>query len=497
MFKKSLISIAGMIGLSMLLTTNISAQEVPYDYEVESPFFHYTESDDFEGTAEPMTVEVTGAEADEEYTFAVEEITENGNFDRNITTFTETADSNGNLTVEYTFNEQNGEGYPYRLQDVERGETLMKGFVADTPHEEFRDSNDNRGSFDAVAFGNVVYNDDSFNNLMYDGDNPNQSVVQQGDYILLHYRLPIASQDDEHRINIASENTESELGYISSKDIYDFQGGDDTGERRSFLVLNTDGSIPAFIDDNTDTSFDDSTLNPFEANLSKGVYTAMLEDTVDDEEYLSENPLFVSDVEEEEWQLYADNSSVREGYFIRWNVIRETEEIWEVMEDDLFLDTPRQDNFVDQLEEYNDSTVIRYRVSDDIDVGEEGSVTWELAKSSTGDWYYGHSNAVFNVDITEDYEIREFRALEDNVNSFLSSIGLDDTAGEMFVVTLVTVTATILVIWLGGGFSTVAVVNAGLIALFSIIGFIPLWFIIVLVMIIIFGIMLRMKGGDD
>lgn len=468
------------------------------DAEVNSPYFHYSSGDS--GTKIPVDISFTNLETYEDYSIKVNRLDDNGEYREQIYGTINNSGSEGVIDFTYEFKDDLEEhGFPYEVEIAKEGQsytTIMKGYVAEPPSEDFRSSGVNRGSYEAVGMGTVVYNSNG-EGYLHDEENHTQVLTEYGDYMLLHYRFPSASKSDEHIIRIFDENNQEIELEISTKDIYEFQGNDDAKARRSFILVNTNGEIPAFVDDRADTSFTVRD-NPFKAQVEKGVYSYELEDTVNNEYYKGESVWLVGENGNEEFNLYPERDSIREGYSIIWNVIRNTEEISEVYNRHFFVDIPKQEEYGNQIEnEYKERSQIRYRVSDDIGVGEEGSVYWSIEKTLDGDtvvdWQNGRSGSEYTFTFKEDYEIRFAKEIEDALTDFLDSIGLSDEAGQIMFVMISIVAVSAGLAFIGAGLPVLMIANFGLIGVFALIGFIPLWLIIGLIMLAVMGLMIALK----
>lgn len=492
--KKGLLFV--VLTLLMIFAFALPASAQNWDSEVNNAYFHYAGGD--AGTEQPVDIDFSDLDTYEDFSVSVQRLDSNGNVTETIHNATITSDGDGEASFEYEFEDDFEEhGFPYQVKF--EGTTVMKGFVAEAPSEDFRSEGDYRGSFEAVAMGKVVYNEGG-EGLLHDAEKHEQVLTEHGDYMLLHYRLPVASEDDEHIIRIFDENNEETEITISSEDIYEFQGNTDEDARRSFILVNTSGEELDFIDDRAySQSYEEN--NPFEADIDKGVYTYELEDTVDVDTYEGESVWLVGEDGEEEFDLYADRTNIREGHNIRWNVIRNTEEIADVYNEHIFLDVPTQDDYGDEIAEaYEENTLIRYRVSDEIGVGEEGSVNWFIEKTleddSVVDWQNGISGSEYTFDYEKDYEIRTPDEIEDALTDLLDNIGLGDEAGQILFSMISIIAVSAFLAFTGVSSIVILIANFGLIGVFALIGFIPLWLIIGLIMLAVAGLFVAFKGRD-
>jgi hypothetical protein len=489
----------GLLTLVMIFAFTLPASAQSWEAKVNSAYFHYSREDG--GKEQPVDIDFTGLEPNKDFSVSVQRLDSNGRVIETIHSaiISSNVDGIANFTYVFgdNFNDFKQRGFPYQVKF--EGITVMKGYVAEPPSDDFRSSGVYRGYFEAVGMGTVVYNEFG-EGLLHDEKNHAQVLTEENGYMLLHYRLPIASIDNEHIIRIFNENNQEIELTISSNDIYAFQGNTDAEARRSFILVNTSGEELPFVDERAYSLSWVNGDNPFKAKVDKGVYTYELEDTVDVETYKGESVWLVGNKDNQEFDLYADRTDIREGHVIRWNVIRETKEIADVYNSHTFFDVPSQENFGDEIEDgYERNTLIRYRVDDSIGVGEYGCVSWFIEKTLVAgtvvDWQNGISGSEYAFYFEEDYEIRSPAEIADALTDFLDNIGLGDEAGKVMFTMLSIIAVSAGLAFAGVGTTVILIANFGLVGLFALIGFIPLWLIIGLIMLAVAGLFIAMRGN--
>ena len=280
-------------------------------------------------------------------------------------------------------------------------------------------------------------------------------------------------------------------------DIYTFQGGRPLDYRTGFIIVSTNGEIPAFVDNRDNIAVTSFTRadNPFTTRFEKGVYTMAAFDNQNVKRADGQSPILIGSNALREWLLTADSPSVRHGYQIRWNVFRETKEISDVFSKHRFIDIPRQEDFGELISrDYRRILNIRYIVSDEIGVGENGSVYWYI--ENPNDWFFGVDSWQFKYVLTSDYSIRLPIPIQDSLKDFLAAFGLDNTIGYMIFSVIMMVAVSFVLAYYGAGTIIIAVANFGLIGIFATMGFIPLWLIVGMVMFGVIGLVTVFKGRE-
>lgn len=480
---------SGYVNASVVDTSTFSTGE--YDVNLLSPRMHYR-TDDF-GLEIPLNISFDyGDKTDIPYSFQLIRLDNNGNAVEIIRIFEGYTPANGVVNIMHVFEEA---GFPYEVADVINNISIMKGYVIERPSPDFCSEGGGRQTKFALAINDVAYNTGT--GFLFDGTNHQQHLVKQGDYFILHYKLPYDSRDKDYRIKIAYENENIIFLEFSIQDIYTFQGGNTISYRQAFIVVSTNGEIPAFVDNRNNIAVASFTKadNPFTAKFKKGVYTMAGFDNLNVKGADGQSPILIGSNADREWFLTADSLSVRQGYQIRWNVFRETKEISDVFNEHVFIDIPRQDEFGELITtDYRRIVNIRYIVTDTIGVGENGSVGWFI--NNPNNWFFGLDSNQFSYVLSSDYSIRLPNSIEDNLKDFLTAFGFDNTIGYMIFSVITLVAVSFVLAYYKAGTTVIAVANFGLIGIFAALGFIPLWLIVGMVMLAVIGLITVFRGKE-
>lgn len=492
MKKVLLVIFSVLLLMTVVLPSNYAcASTGDYTVTLLSPRMHYR-TDDL-NDAIPLNIRFDyGENSNVPYQFQLIRLDSNGNAIEIIRTFEGYTPSDGIVNITHEFE---AAGFPYEVVDAINGLSIMKGYVLERPSDSFITSGTGRERYFALAINDVAYN--TSNGFLFDGSNHQQHLVRQGDYFILHYRLPYASHDNDYRIRIAYENENRIYLEFSTHDIYAYQGGTGRNYRRAFIVVSTNGEIPPFVDNKNNiavTSFSRAD-NPFTAKFEKGVYTMAGFDNENIKRADGQSPLLIGNRADREWYLTADSLSVRQGYPISWQIFRETKEISDVFNDHVFLDIPKQENFGELISrEYSRIVNHRYVVNDGIGIGENGGVRWFI--ESPDDWFFGVTSQEFGYELITEYTIRLPQPIEDSLKDFLGSFGFNNTIGYIIFSVIILIAVSFVLAYYGAGTAVIAVANFGLIGIFAVLGFIPLWLIVGVIMFSVIGLIVVLKGRE-
>lgn len=477
------------VNASSIDTSTFSTGE--YEVRLLSPRMHYRI--DVLGYNLPLLIRLDyGGRANVPYSFQLIRLDNHGNGVEILRTFEGYTPADG---VEYLMHNFEEAGFPYEVVDTINNISIMKGYVLEPPSPDFRTAGGGREASFALAINDVAYNTGT--GFLFDGNNHQQHLVKQGDYFILHYRMPSNSPNNDFRIKIAYENENRIFLEFSMDDIYTFQGGSGIDHRNAFIIVSTNGEIPAFVDNRNNIAVASFTKadNPFTAKFEKGVYTMAGYDNQNVKRADGQSPILIGTNADREWLLTADSLSVRHGYQIRWNVFRETKEISDVYNKHRFIDIPRQDDFGELISrDYRRIVNIRYIVSDEIGVGENGSVYWYI--ENPNNWFFGVDTSEFRYVLSSDYVIRLPHSIEDSLKDFLAGFGFDNTIGYMIFSVVILVAVSFVLAYYGAGTTVIAVANFGLIGIFAALGFIPLWLIVGMVMFAVIGLITVFRGRE-
>jgi len=370
-------------------------------------------------------------------------------------------------------------GFPFRIVDDTTGRVLEYMYITDTPSVSFTSSGDRRGPYEAVGIGDIVYNDYGVGLLHNPEDTTGISVSSDG-YILLHYRLPIASTSATYTIRLYNELT-NESYDITSDDIYEYQA-DGTGApqaRRSYIVLSPNSVYPSIIDEDSANLAWSTGFNPMRANLAEGVYSYELLDETLARVATGESVLLVTN-EPKLWELTSPRFRIREGSVKTWVIYRYSETISSVYNNHLFEDMLTSTYYSDRLATYSEVTEIMYR-TEYLYTG-EGLARWDI--ETTENFNNGLTAGSYYFYLTESYEVYEVAQLDDSLNNMLESFGLSGTLGELFFSVLIIILTSLGLAYINAGSTVIMIAVLGLVGVFSLLGFIPIWLI---VGVLIFG----------
>lgn len=430
------------------------------------------------------------------YTFNINEISNTGAYVQTIATKVVTPDVGGDGNFTYTFTD---EYCPFAIEYDLLGVTLSKHYVAPVPtrmyaEENHRDINDTYGDYViSIGIGDIVYNDKT--GMLHDAYQPDQSLYTYGDYILVHYSIPIPTETDSI-ITIFDMNTSIPILYIESDDLQIYN----PDVYRGFLVMSTNGAIPAIVDEFTcEFTGDNWQL----ATFNKGVYDYMLAKygTVS----LGESVFIVSDSPIYEWKSVNSKSSLKEGQTQTWTITCNTNEVWDTYHNIYFKDnssgTYKIGSAVNIPEPYPatyaETFVISYQVNMDEDT--DGGGRFRVGPMQYSNFIVSEPTINYSYIIDKSFTITEVTDSTSYIGDIFDLFGLGTVTGKLIASLGVIAIALGALAIFGVPLVGIGIVVIALYIIFVALGFIPLWTVIIIGLAIALLLirMFLLGGGSD
>lgn len=369
--------------------------------------------------------------------------------------------------------------FPY---EVMFGQTILhRGWVASAPH----------ASKHEIAVNNVA-NRSSINAH----SSTNVDIVQRGDYFLFHYELPVSG---DYTVVFVNESTSEIVFSLEKSEILTYQGGATathrnafipivtyTGSRVSTQLFNYNKALTTFIEsDFPFARLTGRTQNMFN-NLNYGVYTYYLLDDTDAIEVSSPSVFLITN-SIDEYTLQAPRGVVAENGRVRFLLNRSTPAVYD------FYDTfSMYDDYQDETYTFS-SLFTTMQTLGWTATDEGGDVT--LTMTSDADMFFGDGGDTFPIVFESQYTVGEVDRLRSGIDQALILTGLDNTAGNVLLFFFFIAIVNILLLL--ARFTGIALIipNIVLLAIFTYIGLLPLWFIVPIFGIITIGGLSVMKGG--
>jgi len=95
------------------------------------------------------------------------------------------------------------------------------------------------------------------------------------------------------------------------------------------------------------------------------------------------------------------------------------------------------------------------------------------------------SGDVYYLSLFDTYKIRGATGIQEATDGWLDSIGFADTTGKMLISMIIIIAISILLFVLKANFTIVLIIDFAVIGLLSLLGFIPVWIILFIVMIVV------------
>lgn len=427
-----------------------------------------------------LVYEFVGMEPDTTYTFKINSLDENGQFFQNIATKIVNSDGDGEASFTHVFS--GSAFYPFEVRDNSNNYRLLTHFVAPRPTHLYLNA-DHRlevnGSIISVAVGDVAYNTQS--GILHDPYQPTQSLYEYGDYLLIHYSIP-NPEDAIYGIVIKNIATGANVGIIASDDLYTFNR--ELGyAKRNFIVVSTNGVKPYIIDQWVE--LDDYTGDDWHHfNFEKGAYDYALLELDGDNTVIGESVILIGDDNIAEWALTVASATVTENSNQTFNFAVNTSEIWDAYNYMYFLDKSSglfkigsSSGYVKHPFSYQSSFTLTY------------PVTTEIFDDGAGRWGIKPFRYNFNADLEDVYYeylieksfiITPVTDATDAIGSFLTLVGLGTSEGKLLFSLVGVIIGMVAVVLLGVPVGLAGLIGLIILAIFTALGFIPIWTIIII-----------------
>lgn len=415
------------------------------------------------------------------YTFKINSLDEDGQFFQNVATKIVNSDGDGEASFTHVFS--GSAFYPFEVRDNSNNYRLLTHFVAPRPTHLYLNADhrlDVNGTIISVAVGDVAYNTQS--GILHDPYQPTQSLYQYGDYLLIHYSIP-DPEDAIYGIVIKNIATGANVGIIASDDLYTFNR--ELGyAKRNFIVVSTNGIKPYIIDQYAELAeYTGDDWHYF--NFDKGAYDYALLELDGDNTVIGESVILIGDDNIAEWALTVASATVEENSNQTFNFTVNTSEIWDAYNYMYFLDKSSglfkigsSSAYVKHPFSYQSSFTLTY------------PVTTELYDDGAGRWGIKPFRYNFNADIYEDvyYEyileksfiITPITDATDAIGSFLTLVGLGTPEGKLLFSLVGVIIGMVAVVLLGVPVGLAGLIGLIILAIFTVLGFVPIWTIIII-----------------
>lgn len=416
---------------------------------------------------------------------------------------TDNNDDNLDGYLEHTFSYElpdpvtSEDGYIYIAYDEINENVLASGYLFKDAHDNF--VNENGYNFVAT---NESYYGILQEPIQYEGDYTDY-MFNDSNFLITHFGVDIG-ENDQSLIRFYSETTD-QAKLINTEDPYnefcdmDYQGAVTLSEE-CFYYSSSGSLLPPLINYLNSSSiahnlYLEAVLDEYQSNYinilynasyadNKGVYTYELTNLLGT--FYGQAPVFYFDTFND-FELISH--SVKEGGVLRSNLTKPFD----------YLD----DAFDYQYLFDNNTSVYYFNIDDSVNQDiylevffglspDDATVTYNLRRVDA--YSNGAANDTYNTFISDSYVMRAIIPFEEKVDNSLEVIGMNDTAGRIIIAAIVMVFVTILVYFVSRNPLITLIADFLAFALLMVLGIVPTWIMLFLLVILLVSIFLKRKG---
>lgn len=401
-------------------------------------------------------------------------------------------------------------GYGWVAYNGVDGNVLDAGYVFDETSNGFSTAlTDVRSITYAVGINDSPYNNIS-NDYQMDRNNMENYIYNNDNPMILHYRASrSAINADAVTLSFYFENDSYSLD-ISLNDLHSlFHYSGSSLVVESFLMFSADDDSPPLIELlETQTVFNDminnildnynSYMNNFLStdivDNDKGFYTYSLEydnGATIDHVAIGESPLYFVN-EDLLYDFYLSNDSIRVGNHITINIDKFNENIDDIYGDQYIYDDNTLSSYDEIIMDYP-NVEITYNLVEAYAV-DSSFVRYYLINNQSYD--NGADLDAYDIYFNATYDIRVYRDLDIVINDTIDDFGFNTDASRVLLSIIVMFLLSLfLIIAIKMTFIVVLIVDFVLYSLLAILGFVPLYTLIVLLLVIILLVINTLRRG--
>ena len=317
-------------------------------------------------------------------------------------------------------------------------------------------------------------------------------------YMILHYRIPQALINVYGYKTIVItdiiNNTTEET--FTTDDILSLQGLSDitnaTDFINSFIVIPLDQTISGGLD----TSYDiiDERFNVFLNEYTEGsYYIGMVEPATPTTLLDGSSAVWnIMDDEHNPFEFIQTLSDVSLDQLQRLTFYKHSELIYSGYTTTYARDIYKAIDYSSNINETNYTYAASYYPSDVLSVGDNSYTAWYVEPSFMP---YSLDPSDFTIEMDDYYTIVDEAGIAGDIDTMRTMWGMSDSNGAIiFSIVIIAAINIIILMKYKSGF-IIAITNLVLVSVLSFLGFIPMWFIMGVVLISILGFMYSMSGG--
>lgn len=317
----------------------------------------------------------------------------------------------------------------------------------------------------------------------------------EDDYLILHYNAPelnpqLTDNDVIRFIDIESNTIEESF---TLEDVFSFQGGNLGDFKDSFVPLTIDGiMIPALL-----TDFDHINDAYLYTEFTAGSYLPVMvyaPNSFSLTDYAS-TVINITDTLSFPFELNLLKKTITLNDIQRLTFRVNHVDISKAYETTEARDNGNITNYIDLLNLTPISFSVGYKPADTLVNGDEVGVHWKLKPKFLP---YSIDTSEFAIELTDSYIIDdEVLDVKGNINNLFVYYGNGDETGKALISIFIVLLANMaLALWLKArAFIIYAIVNSALILLASVLGFVPIWFLIGIGILIMISVIIAVNSG--
>lgn len=492
---KKLFLLLVVIPLLFVLGSNVNINAESgaefYAHEVYTPRFTYIEDED----GLPLYITVNFSFYDtplyDTYNIRYEQVDYNGNYMRLLSANDYEPEVLG-LYYEIQFNDNftkirfpDGENIAfYRI--VYNELVIYSGAVMKRPIYESMESN-------TIEMMDYVYNSGGLP-VVTDHE---QYTINENDYFIIHHRFDEDyATDPSYDLDIVIHDLSSGVlsGVISTSSILGTQlfNGDlvDDGinVRNSFILVTTNGEIPPFAICDFDLLNDSYGAI---VNLGVGTYQVSLKNNSGNWVYSPKTPLNIANEDNTIFDINMSSNYYEVADQLRVTFFRDNANSNNAYDTTIADDSMVGSFGISAIDEFTTTKTINYDMSDIAEDGDLGTVTWTLVTSGV----FGAPNTTYyKITVIDHYDVIDNPSVEGRIFNLLGSFNLNNEIGYMLIVFGVFLLLNIGLALIRSPLSAYVITDVLLLVFFIFLGFVPVWFSVMLGMLILVGLLVIMRS---
>jgi len=361
---------------------------------------------------------------------------------------------------------------------------IYSGAVMKRPNFEDVDGN-------SIELGDYVYNSDA----LPDVTEHDQYTINEDDYFIVHYRFDEDyATDPSYDLDIVIHDLSSGIlsdsittTEILTTQLFNEDLVDAENVRNSFLLITTDGELPPF------AVCDFELLNTSYGAISSlgvGTYQISLKNSSGTWIASPKTPLNIANENNKVFDLTMSSDYYEVGDDLRITFFRDNANSSSAYSTTLADDAMVGTFGVSDIDDFTTTKTLNYDMSAIAEDGDLVNVTWTLVSASV----FGTPNTTYyKITVSDTYDVVDSPNVESKIFNLLASFNLNNEIGFMLVLFIVFLIVNISLGLLRAPLSIFVISDVLILIFFIFLGFAPVWFSVMLGMLILVGLLVVMR----